>query len=187
MLGEHADVLAALAQRRHGDRDDVEPIVEVLAEAALADQGCQVAVGGRDHAYVDRRRLGGAEPPDLAALERAQQLDLQGGRHLGDLVQEQRAAVGFLEQAGLGDGGPGEGAPHVAEQLRLQQRLRHRAAVHRHERTGRSRAGVVDGLGDDLLAGAGLALDQQGGVGGGDALDEVEHGMHGRRLRDEPG
>ena len=97
-------------------------------------------MGGRDHAHVDGRGLRRAEPPDLAALQRAQELHLERGRHLGDLVQEQRAAVGLLEQAELADGGAGERAPHVAEELRLEQRLGHRAAVDGHEAGARARA-----------------------------------------------
>ena len=36
---EQRDVAGALAQRRHEDRDDVEPEVEILAEPAAADLG----------------------------------------------------------------------------------------------------------------------------------------------------
>ena len=144
-------------------------------------------MGGGDHAHVDRRRLGRAQPADLAALERAQELDLQRGRHFGDLVQEHRAAAGLLEEPELADRGPREGAPHVAEELGLEQRLRHRAAVDGHERTGCPRARVVHGLGDDLLARAGLAQDQHGRVGWRHPLHEVEDGVHGRRLRDHAG
>ena len=39
-----------------------------------------------------------------------------------------------------------------------------------HERLVLARAVLVDGLGDQLLAGAGLALDQHAGVGRGDPL-----------------
>ena len=34
-LGQRRDVFLAVAQRRHVDRDDVEPVEEVFAEAAL--------------------------------------------------------------------------------------------------------------------------------------------------------
>ncbi len=142
---------------------------------------------GRDHAHVDGRRLRGAEPPHLAALQRAEELDLERGGHLGDLVQEQRAAVGLFEQAELARGGAGEGPAHVAEELGLEQRLGHGPAVDGHERARRPRARVVDGLGDDLLAGAGFALDEERGVGRRDPLHEVEHRVHGRRMRDQAG
>ena len=38
VLGEQRDVLAALAQRRQRDRDDVDAVEQILAEPALGDQ-----------------------------------------------------------------------------------------------------------------------------------------------------
>jgi hypothetical protein len=46
------DILGAIAQRRHGDREDVQPIEQVLAEAAVLHVGDAVAVGRRDDAHV---------------------------------------------------------------------------------------------------------------------------------------
>src|SRR5437667_376891 len=151
MLGQRGNVLAAVAKGREDDLDDVEAIEEVLAEAPLADQRREVTVGGRDHAHVDGRGLRRAEPPDLAALECAEELYLKNAGHLGDLVQEQRAAVGLFEEAELVDGGAGERTPHVAEELGLEQRLGHRAAVPGHERARRPRGRVVDGLRREVL------------------------------------
>jgi HlyD family secretion protein len=51
-----------------------------------------------------------------------------------DLVEEERAAVGGLEQAGARGLGVGEGAALVAEQLGLDQVLGQRGAVHLDER-----------------------------------------------------
>ena len=76
MLGEDADVLAALAQRRHVERDDVEPVVEVLAEALLLHHMAEVLVRRGDDADVHADRLGGAEPLELAFLQHAQDLRL---------------------------------------------------------------------------------------------------------------
>ena len=50
------------------------------------------------------RGHGRAEPLDLAVLEDAQELRLKGGVELADLVEEEGAAVGELEAAGLGAG-----------------------------------------------------------------------------------
>ena len=69
--------------------------------------------------------LRAADRLDLALLQRAQQLDLRGRRQFADLVEEQRAAVGLDELAGVLVGGAGEGAFLVAEQNRLDQILRH--------------------------------------------------------------
>ena len=50
-------------------------------------------VGRGDDPDVDRLLLPAAEAPERALLQHAQQLDLRGRLHLGDLVEEQRAAV----------------------------------------------------------------------------------------------
>ena len=98
-------------------------------------------------------------------------------RHLADLVEKQRAAVGLLEQAALLRLGVGEGAALVAEQLALQQVLRNRRAVHLDERPFATAGRVApDQVGDQLLAGARLALHQHRRVGGlGDLVDHAQH------------
>ena len=79
-------------------RDDVQPVVEVLAEAPLAHRRAQVLVGGRDQPQVDLHGAP-AQPLDLALLQHPQQLHLHVRGDLADLVQEQRAAVGLHEAA----------------------------------------------------------------------------------------
>ena len=60
--GQRRDVLGALAQRRQADRHDVQPVEQVLAEQALADQLPQVAMGGGDDADVGADRVCGRRP-----------------------------------------------------------------------------------------------------------------------------
>ena len=100
----------------------------------------EVAVGGGDDAHVDLALLAGADRANAAALEHVEQLRLQRGRHLADLVEKQRAAVGLGEEAGAIGDRAGERAFDVAEQLALEQRLGQRRAVDRDE-APRSRAG----------------------------------------------
>ena len=97
--GDGADVEPALAQRRQVDRHDVEAPVEVGAEAAGGDLGGEIAVGAGDDADVDRLGPDRADRQDLALLQGAQQLGLERERDLGDLVEQQGAAVGGAEQA----------------------------------------------------------------------------------------
>ena len=49
--------------------------------------------------------------------------------HFGDFVEQQRAALGLLEFAGVSGQRAGEGALLVAEQSRLQHVLRDRRAI----------------------------------------------------------
>ena len=87
-------------------------------------------------------------------------------------------SLGDLEQPLLVAVGAGEGAAHVPEQLRLEQRLRHRAAVERHQRPLAPQRVEVNRLRDQLLAGARLAGQQDRAVGPGDGLDHLEHVEH---------
>ena len=87
------------------------------------------------------------------------------GAHVADFVEEDRAAIGLLELADLLLGRAGERALLVAEQLRLDQLLGNRRAVHLHEALAAAQAVAVDRARDELLADAALALDQHGRVG----------------------
>ena len=116
-----------------------------------------------------------ADAVERPLLQDAQELALRRRRELADLVEEDRAAVGQLELAQPARGRAREGAPLVAEELALEQRLGNRGAVDRDEGAvapGRER---VDRAREELLARAALALEQDGGVGRGDALGLGAH------------
>ena len=81
--------------------------------------------------------------------------------------------------------GVGERALLVAEQFAFQQRFGERRAVDGDERLIAAAAEVVDRAGDDLLAGAVFAEDQNRQVGVGDAADRRSHGLDRRALADE--
>ena len=120
------------------------------------------------------RRL--AERTDFARFEEAEQLRLELDGELADFVEEQRAAAGGADDAGVIAVGAGEGAAAVAEELALHHLARHGGAVEGDERfVGAMRVGV-DGAREDLLAGAALAGDQDAGVRRRDAFGQI-HGL----------
>src|SRR5690606_7032352 len=120
----------------------VEAVVQVLLEPPLGHQLPQVAVGGRDYPDVDLDRALGTERLELALLQYAQQLGLDGRTDGADLVEEDRSAVGQGEAPLLVADGAREGAAHVAEQLRFDQRLGQGGAVDADERLLALRAPV---------------------------------------------
>ena len=117
---QQRDVLGALAQARQAQADDVEAVIEVLAERALAHALLEVLVGGGDHPHVDLHLLVPADAIEGAVRQHAQQPGLQLRRHVADLVEEQGAALGLLEAAAPLLLGAGKRAALVAEQLRLR-------------------------------------------------------------------
>src|ERR1051325_1088127 len=121
----------------------------------------------------------------LALLQHSKELRLQVRRHLANLVEEQRAALRHFEQTLFVERRAGERALLVAEQLRFDQILRDRGAVDLDERPLRPLAVVMNGVGDQLLAGSVLALNQDVRLAGGDAFDELEQLLHLLALADD--
>ena len=154
MADQIGDVLDALAQRRQPQRHDVEAEEQILAEQALLDQHAQILVGGGDDAHIGLDRRAAADGRVFALLQHAQQPRLRLHRHVADLVEEQRAALGLLEAAGAARVGAGEGALLVAEQLGFDQVARDRRHVDGDERAVAALAVVVQRARDQFLAGA---------------------------------
>ena len=88
----------------------------------------------------------------MASLDDRHEARLGGGAEISDLVEDERAAGGRLDRA----------RTLPAEQRRELFVTGVRAAVVDDERLTRARPGVVDGLGHELFAGAGLSFDEDG-------------------------
>src|SRR4029079_7037603 len=115
-----------------------------------------------------------------------QQLDLYRLGDLGDLVEEERAAVGGGEQTFRTGHRASERAPGVTEQLRLHQRFRDRAAIHRHEGPGPASRLQMHRTGNELLDGAALARDHHRRAAVGRLADGFEDIEDALTLPDEP-
>ena len=124
-----------------------------------------------------------ADALDFAGLQHAQQLRLQPDRHVGDLVEEQRALVCHLEAADAVVARVGERPLHVAEELALGDALGEAAGIHRDERARLAVRQRVHPRGDDFLAGAVFAGDEHCGIRRRDALDRLPHLLHRRANR----
>ena len=163
---------------RRLDAHHVDAVIEVLAELAFGHQLGQVLVGGEDEARAQGDELVRAQAAELHLLQNAQQLDLGEEAEVADFVEEERAVGGLLEVAFAGADRTGEGAFLVAEELGFDQGLGNGAAGDGDERLLGARAEVVNGAGDQLLAGAAFAGDEHGGIEIGDAADELVNALH---------
>ena len=185
MPGQGGNILATFRQSGDMNADHVQPVEQVLAELAGLHQRFQILMGSGNDAHIDLDRRVAADPVELAIGQHPQQPGLGFGRHVADLVEEQRAAVGLLEAPAPLQRGAGEGALLVTEQLGLHQLSGNRRHVQRNEWAARPRAVAVQGVGHQLLAGTGLAIDQHRDVGVGEPTDGAEHFLHGGRLADD--
>src|SRR6187397_2128708 len=152
MVYERRQILPPLPQRRHRDRKNVEPVVQVPAERASVHFLREVAVGGGDDQNVYSRRPRAAETLELSLLQYPKKVRLQFERQLANLVQEQGATIGQLEPPGLRRVRAGEGAAFAPEQLTLDEAGGQGTAVDHHEAPMVAWAALVNGTGDELLA-----------------------------------
>jgi len=60
---QQLDIVRTLAQRRHADRHDAQPVEQILAKFLLRYHRPQVAIGGRNYAYADADDLFAAYAP----------------------------------------------------------------------------------------------------------------------------
>ena len=159
-LRERPHILRAFAQRRHGDAHDVEPVQQVVTEPPGFDLVGERPVRGRHDAGIDPPWMVLADAPDLAFLDRAQQLGLRTRREFADLVEKQRAAIRLLEQARAVGGRAGEGPARMSEQFRFEEVVAERGAVDGAEAAHPSGGPGVNRLGDEFLAGPALSEDE---------------------------
>ena len=171
--GHRQDVRAPFAQRRQPEGEHLEPPEEVAAEDAALDPAGEVLGSDRLEADVGRH-LAAAERGVAPLGEQAQQLGLAGERQLLDVVEQQRAALGARDPAGVAPLGAGEGAGAVAEQLALEQRGRQGARIDLDQGPGGAAAGRVQRARQGRAPGARLAQNEQRRVAGGGALERGE-------------
>jgi hypothetical protein len=89
----------------------------------------------------------------LLLLEYAKDLGLDGGAHLSEIVEEQRAAVNCDEEAVILPQVARERSALVTEKHGFHRRFGHGGPIDGDEALIPSRARRVDGLGDTLLSG----------------------------------
>src|SRR5262245_36728010 len=101
-------------------------------------------MGGGDDARVGCDLGRASDARDHLALEHAEKLGLERERHLADLVEEERAAIGRFEEADLALVGTGERSALVPEQLALEESFGQRGAVELDQRLVATRRLAVD-------------------------------------------
>jgi hypothetical protein len=143
MLRQKQHVAASRSQRRKLDRDDIHPIVEILADTAFLDGLLQIAIRGRDDPDVERNFRASPHGSGGSLLERPKKLRLETERHVPDLVEEESATLRLEQQPPVVLARVREGATNVSEQLALEQLLGERGAVDGYEWPLRAPASLV--------------------------------------------
>ena len=159
-LVRQVEDVVSLPEGRQGDSEFVETVVDILAKPARPHLALERNIGGGDDPHVHGDWPLAAERLHLSFLQRTQQLCLGRKGKVDNLIEEEASARGELELPGLSLMGTGERALLIAEELRLDQGVRDRAAVDGDKRILASGTELMDRPRDEFLAGAGLALDE---------------------------
>ena len=93
--------------------------------------------------------------------------------------------MGNFEFTGLVGGGPREGPAPVTEKFAFQQTFRCSATVDLDKRLILSTGGLVNGSGNQPLAGAGLPVQHDGGTTVGNFFNNSEYFLHGAAAADD--
>ena len=153
MPGQGLHILGAVTKWRQMERDYVEPVEEILPKPSGLKLLFQLFVGGRHEPDINSASSGSAHRQKFAGLDDPEEFGLDSRTHVSNLVQKERAAAGFFQQPFPGGQSTGEGPPHMPKELTFQQRFGESRAVEREERPLPAGAVVVDGCGNQLLAG----------------------------------
>src|SRR5208283_3998442 len=133
-LHQRQNIFLAFPQRRQINRNNRQPVIEVLAETPLPHFFLEVPVGRGNHPHVHLNIAHTPHAPHHLIFQHSQQLGLQQRRKLANLIQKQRASVSHFKQPLLHGLGIGKRALLMAKQLRLDQCFRYGGTVDRHKR-----------------------------------------------------
>src|SRR5918994_7691485 len=157
-----AVVTGSVPKRRHRERHYAQAIVQIFPKAACLHLLLQVLVRGGHKPDVDRDLTGSAEPAERFGLENLEELGLQLGCEITDLVQKNRPMIRNLEEALLPVLRIGEGPLFMTEQLRVEEGGIQAATVHLDEWGFRTGAEIVDHPGHPPLTCSALPIEQHG-------------------------
>ena len=131
MLREQRNVAVALAQRRHFDSNNRQPVPKILTKFPVLNELMQIPVGSRDHAHIDLSGSRRADRTYLPLLKKSQKLQLKALVNFADLIQEDRSVIRRLKDTDPVPVRPCVGAAHGAEEFTFDQSRRDGSAIDR--------------------------------------------------------
>ena len=165
MLRKTWNIFASVAQARDVNANDVQAVEKIFPKQMFGNEQFEILVCGRDDANIHFDWRVTANPIELAVRKNSQEASLCFRRHVTNLVEKECAAIGLLEAPCALSGSAGEGAFFMTEQFRFDQIFRNRRHVERDELIVAARTVTMQSVCHQLLAGAGLTIDQHRDVG----------------------
>src|SRR4030043_497618 len=130
MVDQKRNVFSPLSQRGEGDRDDVEPIVQILSEKSFLNRLFQIPMGGGDHPDIGLEALVGSQTLEFFVLQDSQKFHLGAGREVSNFIEKDGTSVRFFKPAQPFLDCPCEGSFLMAEELTFKEGFGNRCAAH---------------------------------------------------------
>ena len=173
MLGQKLNVRLAFPQGRNLDFNDIETIKKVLPEPPVDDILGQVAVGGGNDADVNGYIPGITHGLEGFFLDSPQEFDLKLLVDFPYFVQKDRALVCCFQQAFFILGSTCKGTLFMPEKLTFHEGFRYSAAIDDDKRLVISITFLVNGPGNQFLAGTAFTGDKDIGPRIGHLADHI--------------
>src|SRR5579863_6998135 len=160
MRHQERKIFPTVTQRRKEDRENFQPIEQIVPKTPGGDFRVEVLICGGNHAHVGANCFVTTHALKLLLLKQSQQFWLCRQRHVADFVQKQRSLVGLLELADASAVSTGEGSLLVPEQFAFEQSFRNGGAIDRQKWGLAPGTVLIDRPRHQLFAGSALADDQ---------------------------
>src|SRR5262249_23514433 len=160
VLHEQWNIVHSLAQRRNGDRKDIQSVEKILAKGSARHGGRQVTIGCGYQAYIYGDRMVTPHPLKFLLLQYPQERDLRFHGEITDFIQKERATVSGFKPAHSPLQCAGEGSLFVTKQLGSNQGLRNRRTVDADEGSVCAFRSPMQCMRNQLLTRSGFAQDK---------------------------
>lgn len=175
----------AFPQGRQPDRHHIETEIEIFAKQALPYQLQKIVMSRGNDPDIGPNWRAASNRGVLTLLQNPKQPGLGLWRHVSNLVQEKRAALGLLEPPGTSLGGTGKCPFFVSKQLALDEFTRNGGHVDGNEGAIAPATVIVERPGNQFLARPRLTRDQNRQVGTHQPSQRSVNLLHGGGSTDE--
>src|SRR5262249_17822338 len=118
-LSQLLQIFFVLSQQRHMDVEDIQAVVEIVAQFTFAASFSGNLISSRHNSTSTVRFPFLPKPPEFSTFSTPDQVCLCGHRHLANFIEQQSAAFGQFEAPGSPFERPRESAFLVAKNLAL--------------------------------------------------------------------
>src|SRR5687768_139524 len=95
------DVFMAFPQRGEGDRNDIQPMIQIFTKRPIANRLVDVAVGCRNDSHIHADLAGSTDTLKLAFLQKSKKLGLKLRGDITNLIEKDRSPIGQLDSSFL--------------------------------------------------------------------------------------